>query len=72
MIAIILFVLLLAQRHKLRKSQGNLAPITFKRINQNMNIGIVLLGVISILNIYFNVTMHRGWWNGDFFSPFFN
>jgi putative copper export protein len=72
MIAVILFVLLLAQRHKLRKSQGNLAPLMFKRINQNMNIGIVLLGVTSILNIYFNVTMHRGWWNGDFFSPFFN
>ena len=39
--------------------------------NRKLNIGLVILGTMSALVVTFNVTLHRGWWNGDFFSPFF-
>jgi hypothetical protein len=65
-------VLLAYQRFRVADIAAKRTNIDVDRMRNRANIGLIVLGVISILNIYFNITLHRGWWNGDFFSPFFN
>jgi hypothetical protein len=43
-----------------------------EKLRKRANMGLLLLGAISILNLFFNIWLDRGIWNGDFFSPFFN
>jgi hypothetical protein len=43
-----------------------------EKLRKRANIGLILLGVIAVLNLFFNIWLDRGIWNGDFFSPFFN
>ena len=71
-ISLLLFLVLAYQRLRVADIAEKRTNIDVDRMRARANIGLVVLGVISILNIYFNITLHRGWWNGDFFSPFFN
>lgn len=72
MISLFLFLILLYQRSRINQIIGNSAKANVETSKRRANIGLIFLGVISLLNIYFNITLHRGWWNGDFFSPFFS
>jgi hypothetical protein len=71
MISIILFLLLGYQRLRIDEFSSRFPNQSPQQIRYRANIGLLLLGTISILNVYFNITLNRGWWNGDFFSPFF-
>jgi len=71
MISVILFSILLYQRvniDSIGSKKPKFDPIKARR---RANFGLITLGIISILNVTFNIWLHRGWWNGDFFSPFF-
>ena len=72
MLSTILFVALLWQRSRIDIYAEKIPGSDAKSLRRRANIGLILIGVISILNITFNIALHRGWWNGDFFSPFFN
>lgn len=72
MLALILFMILLYQRINLEAILRKYPKLDPKRTRIKANIGLALLGVISILNMTFNIWLDRGLWNGDFFSPFFN
>jgi hypothetical protein len=72
MISTILFVVLLWQRSRVDIYAKKIPGSDAKSLRRRGDKGLILIGVISLLNIYFNVTLHRGWWNGDFFSPFLN
>ena len=72
MLSTILFVALLWQRSRIDIYAEIIPGSDAKSLRRRANIGLIIIGVISLLNIYFNITLHRGWWNGDFFSPFFN
>jgi hypothetical protein len=72
MISLFLFLILLYQRSKINQIAGNSAKANVEASKRRANIGLIILGVISLLNIYFNISLHRGLWNGDFFSPFFS
>jgi hypothetical protein len=72
MISAILFVVLLWQRSRVDIYAERILGSEAKSLRIRGDMGLILIGVISLLNIYFNITLHRGWWNGDFFSPFFN
>ena len=63
MLIVILFAFELIQKLTLRDK------LTLKQ-NKRMNFGIMTLGIMSLLTVTFNIVLHRGWWNGDFFSPF--
>jgi hypothetical protein len=71
MISIILFLILAYQRLRIDKFASRFPNQSSQQIRNRANIGLLLLGTISILNVYFNITLNRGWWNGDFFSSFF-
>jgi len=71
-ISLILFFALLYMRLNLNSSPAIRQSIDLEKARKRANIGLLLLGVISILNIFFNIWLDRGLWNGDFFSPFFN
>ena len=64
MLSVILFIVLVSQKMKI----GNTISVSKSK---KLNIGLIALGVIALLNSIFNVWLHRGWWNTDFFSPFF-
>lgn len=72
MISTILFLALLWQRSRIEIYSAKIPTNNLNTLKKRANAGLVLLGVISVLNITFNIWLHRGWWNGDFFSPFFN
>lgn len=72
MLAFILFSLLLLQKINIDKIAIKYPGRDPRLMHKRANIGLFLLGLISLINIIFNITLHRGWWNGDFFSPFFN
>jgi len=72
MISTILFLALLWQRSRIEIYSAKIPNSNLNTLKKRANVGLVLLGVISFLNITFNIWLHRGWWNGDFFSPFFN
>lgn len=72
MLALILFMILLYQRINLEAILRKYPKLDPKRTRIKANTGLALLGVISILNMTFNIWLDRGLWNGDFFSPFFN
>jgi|GEM_PF-1660559 len=65
MLIVILFGILLWQRILIK---DRLNDLQLKRAN----LGVILLGVMSVLTVTFNLTLHRGFWDGDFFSPFFS
>ena len=71
MFTTILFSILAYQRMNIEsilQKQGN--P-NIKEAKRKADIGLWGLGIISLLSIIFNIWLHRGWWNSDFFSPFF-
>lgn len=72
MLAFILFSLLLFQKMSIDKIAAKYPGRDPRLMHKRASIGLLLLGLISLLNIFFNITLHRGWWNGDFFSPFIN
>jgi hypothetical protein len=65
MLIVLLFIIELLQKFMMRE---RLTAIQHKRLNY----GLATLGLMSILAVTFNITLHRGWWNGDFFSPLFH
>ena len=71
MLSVILFTILLYQRINLDAISGKNPKLDPIKARKRANLGLVALGVISILNVTFNIWLHRGWWNADFFSPFF-
>ncbi len=72
MISLVLFFALLYMRFNLNTSPSVRQGNEIEKIRKRANIGLILLGVISALNLFFNIWLDRGIWNGDFFSPFFN
>lgn len=71
MLAVILFFILLYQRLNIDAIVSKRPNLDPQKARKRANIGLIGLALISILNVTFNIWLHRGWWNGDFFSPFF-
>ena len=71
MISTILFLSLLWQRSRIHIYAAKIPGSNPDSLRKRANIGLIILGLMSLLNITFNIWLHRGWWNGDFFSPFF-
>jgi hypothetical protein len=72
MLTVVLFFILLYQRINIDSIIRNRPNLDPQKARKRANLGLIGLGLISILNVTFNIALHRGWWNGDFFSPFFN
>lgn len=72
MLSTMLFLVLLWQRSRIEIYAARTPGTNLNTLKKRSNVGLILIGVISVLNITFNIWLHRGWWNGDFFSPFFN
>jgi hypothetical protein len=48
-------------------NQGNWSE---KRKKYQIN-ALKLLFILGVIDSILNIVMHRGWWESDFFSPFF-
>ena len=62
MLAVILFFILLYQRINIDSIVGKRPKLDPVKARKRANIGLIGLGLISILNITFNIWFHRGWW----------
>jgi hypothetical protein len=69
MIPIIFFSIILYQRLTLSSLSTAHSNLKSKRVKVKADFGLLVLGTVSLLTIYFNVTLHRGWFNSDFISP---
>lgn len=69
MIPVLFFSIILYQRLTLSSLSTAHPNLKSKQVKVKADIGLLVLGAISLLTIYFNVTLHRGWFNSDFISP---
>ena len=72
MLALILFAILLYQRINIEKILLRFPNKDLTKAKRRANIGLLLLGILALLETVLNVHLHRSLWNADFISPFFN